>query len=233
MKDPIKRTKLREDVANHMIERIRNQQWNIGMKLPSEPELAQMYDVSRATIRSAIKSLQLSGIHRTRSGSGTYVADSAGLVLETRELAAIMADPQNLHSLVQARFNLEPQLAALAAKNATKEEAEQLFEILRAMEQNTDRHSLMVYGYRFHQAVAEFSHNQVLYRFFQSASSQLRGLRVLDSLTMETFLEGVEDHYSIAKAIAKGDSALAKQLVRSHLKKDYAQYLESSEMLES
>lgn len=232
MNNPIKRTKLREDVADHMIERIRSQQWKVGMKLPSEPELAELYGVSRATVRSAIKSLQLSGILRTRSGSGTYVAESACLVLETRELASIMSDPQNLHSLVQARFILEPQLAALTARNASREEIAQLYEILYAMEQNQDRHSLMTHGYRFHQAVAEFSHNQVLYSFFQSAASQLRGLRVLDSLTLDMFLEGITEHRAIADAISEGDGALAKQLMRAHLKKDYGQYLERSEILE-
>lgn len=232
MSDSIQRTKLCEDVANHMIERIRSQQWAVGMKLPSEPELAELFDVSRATVRSAVKSLQLSGVLRSRGGSGTYVADSAPLVLETRELASVMADPQKLYALVEARYILEPQLAALAAKNATAEEIGQLFEILRTMEQNQDRHSLMTHGYRFHQAVAEYAHNQVLFGFYQSAASQLRGLRVLDSLTLETFLEGINEHKAIAKAISEGDDALAKQLMRSHLKKDYAPYLERPEILE-
>ncbi len=216
-----------------MIERIRTQQWTVGMKLPSEPELAELFDVSRATVRSAVKSLQIAGILRTRSGSGTYVTDAASLVLETRELASVMADPQNLYSLVQARYILEPQLAALAAKNASPEEVAQLFAILQQMEQNQDRHSLITYGYQFHQAVAQYSHNQVLYGFFQSAAGQLRGLRVLDSLTLQTFLDGITEHHAIAKAIREGDDALAKQLMRSHLKKDYAQYLERSEILES
>lgn len=232
MSDSIYRTKLCEDVADRIIEHIRSQQWAVGMRLPSEPELAALFDVSRATVRSAVKSLQLTGVLRSRSGSGTYVADSAPVVLETKELATVMADPQNLPSLVQARYILEPQLAALAAKNATADEIAQLFDILHTMEQNRDRHSLMIHGYRFHQAVAKFSHNQVLYGFYQSAASQLRGLRVLDSLTLEIFLDGIDEHRAIAKAIAEGDGALAKQLLRSHLKKDYAAYLERSEVLE-
>ena len=232
MSDPIQRIKLCEDVANHITERIRSQAWTAGMKLPSEPELAALFAASRATVRSAVKSLQLSGILLSRSGSGTYVAASAPMILEARELAGVMADPQNLYALVQARYILEPQLSALAAKNATDEEIAKLFSILEEMRHHPDRHSLMSNGYRFHQAVAEFAHNQVLYGFCQSAASQLRGLRVLDSLTLEIFLEGIEDHYAIAKAIRDHDDALAKQLMRSHLKKDYAPYLQRPEILE-
>lgn len=232
MSEPIQRTKLCEDVANHMIERIRSQQWTVGMKLPAEPELAVLFDVSRATVRSAVKSLQLSGVLRSRGGSGTYVSESAPAVLENRELAAIMADPGQMYALVEARYILEPQLAALAAKNASEEEIGVLFDILGSMEQNRDRHSLMAHGYRFHQAVAEFSHNQVLFSFYQSAAAQLRGLRVMESLTLETFLEGIEEHRAIARAISQRDDALAKQLMRSHLKKDYAVYLQRPEILE-
>ena len=100
MSDSIQRIKLCEDVANHITERIRTQVWTVGRKLPPETELAELFDVSRATIRSAVKSLQLSGILYSRSGSGTYVSESAPLVLETRELADVIADPQNLYALV-------------------------------------------------------------------------------------------------------------------------------------
>ena len=232
MKETIQRTKLCEDVAERILDRIRSQHWCAGTKLPAEPELAEQFDVSRSTIRTAVRSLQLAGILRTRGGSGTYVAESAPAVLDARDLALVMADPQNLRALVQARYILEPQLAALAAKNATPEQVEQLFSILRDMEHNRDRHSLMTHGYRFHQAVAQFAHNQVLYGFFQSAAKQLRGLRVLESLTLEVYLEGIEEHRAIAKAISQADDALAKQLMRSHLKKDYAQYLERTDILE-
>lgn len=232
MNDSIYRTKLCEDVADRICERIRTQQWTAGMKLPAEPELAQRFDVSRATVRSAIKSLQLAGILHSRRGSGTYVADSSVLVLETRELASVMADPQNLYSLVQTRYILEPQLAALAAQNASAEEANQLLDILRDMELHHDRHSLMTHGYRFHQAVAEFSHNQVLYGFYQSVAGQLRGLRLLDSLTLDTFIEGINEHRAIAIAIAEHDDTLAKHLMRAHLKKDYCAYLDNPEALE-
>lgn len=232
MSEAIQRTKLREDVAERIIEDIRSQKWAVGDKLPSEPELAALFDVSRATVRAAVKSLQLSGVLRSRGGSGTYVAESALVALEALELASVMADPRNLRSLVQTRYILEPQLAALAAQNATREEAASLFSILETMEQNRDRHSLMARGYQFHRAVAEYAHNQVLLGFYQSVAGQLRGLRVLDCLTLETFLEGIREHRAIAEAIRAKDDALAKQLMRSHLKKGYAPYLERTDILE-
>ncbi len=232
MSSTIHRQKLFQDVADRIVEHIQSKKWVEGERLPSELELAEYFDVSRATIRSAIKSLQLSGVLYSRSGSGTYISDNAPLVLGTMELAAVMADPANISSLVQARYILEPQLAALSARNITKPQTEILLGIVGEMEQNYDRHSLMACGYRFHQAVAKFSRNQVLYGFYQSIASQLRGLRVLESLTLEIFLQGIDEHRAIAMAIGDGNDLLAKQLMRAHLKKDYAAYLERWEILE-
>jgi GntR family transcriptional repressor for pyruvate dehydrogenase complex len=233
MNDQIYRLKLWEEVSEQILTKIRSQQWPSGTKLPSEADLAKMFDVSRATVRSAVKNLQFSGVLRTRSGSGTYVSDTASMVLETKDLALVMADPENLNALVQTRYILEPQMAALAACKATAQEVDQLFTIVHAMEQDSDKHTLMTHGYLFHQAVAQFSHNQVLYGFFQSAARQLRGLRVLDSLTLEIFLDGIQEHHAIAEAIAARNPALAKELMQLHLKKDYAQYLQGIDLLDS
>lgn len=232
MSDSIQRTKLSEDVANRIIERIRSQEWEPGTRLPSEPDLAAIFSVSRATVRTSVKMLQLSGIIRSKGGSGNYVQENALEIIDERELAAVISEPKNVYKLVQARYILEPQLSALAAKNATESECAQLFSIVREMEKCHDRHALMAHGYHFHQMVAKFSHNHVLYNFCQSIAVQLRGMRVLDSLTLETFLEGVEEHRSIAKAICEHNDALSKELMRAHLKKDYALYLEKADILE-
>ena len=229
MSDGIQRTKLCEDVANCITENIRSHRWREGMKLPSEPALAEMLGVSRATVRTAVKLLQLSGVLRSRGGSGTYVQENASVVLEAKELAAVMSEPQNVHELLEARCILEPQLCALAAQNATDSEIEQLFSILQDAEQCGDRHALMAYGYRFHQAVADFSHNKILYGFCQSISGQLRGLRVLEGLTLDTFLKGTEEHRAIANAIRERNDPLAKERMLAHLKKDYTAYLEKTD----
>ena len=123
MSEPIFRIKLYEDVANHILARIQTEQWPPGCRLPAEERLAKEFDVSRSTIREAVRSLQIAGVLRSRPGSGTFVSENAPVILQTRELAAIMGDPGRIADLVQARYVLEPQLAALAARTATEEEA--------------------------------------------------------------------------------------------------------------
>ena len=223
--DGIFRTKLYEDVTNRMIDCIRLEQWEPGGRIPSETALAQTFDVSRSTVREAVKSLQTAGLLRSRAGSGTYVSEGAPLVIQTRELARIMADPGALRELVQARYVLEPQLAALAAEHASEAEIEGLFATLARMRSKKSRFELMSIGHQFHLELAAAAHNRVLEGFYRSAAGQMRSMRVLESLTLEVYLEGVEAHRAIAEAIRQRDAALAAERMRAHLKKDYGAYL--------
>lgn len=129
MSETIQRTKLYEDVTERMLDHIRTETWAPGTKIPPEVELAKLFDVSRCTIREAVKSLQIAGFLRSRAGSGTFVSERAPTLLQTQALAGIMADPAALRELVQARYILEPQLAQMAAQAATEEEIRGLFAI--------------------------------------------------------------------------------------------------------
>ncbi|MEA4965247.1 MAG: FadR/GntR family transcriptional regulator [Oscillospiraceae bacterium] len=232
MSGPIFRIKLYEDVANRIMEGVRGGEWEAGARLPTEAQLAERFDVSRSTIREAVKSLQIAGILRSRTGSGTYVADRARMMIETRELAAIMGNPEYLNDLVEARYILEPQLAAMAAVAASPEEKQRLLSIVNRMREKNDRFGLMTLGYQFHKELAEMSHNRVLVGVYQSADSQMRGMRVLESLTLEIYRQGIEDHQRIADAVLRGDAGEAKKQMRRHLLQDYAAYLPTAETLD-
>lgn len=225
MSEAIFRIKLYEEVANLIQEKIRTEQWRAGDRLPAELELAKEFDVSRSTIREAVRSLQIAGLLRSRTGSGTYVAESAPMILLTQELAAIMGSPEHLHDLVQARYLLEPQMAALAAQHASREEKETLLQMVDRMRKENDRFGLMSTGYAFHMQLAAMSHNMVLYGFYQSAASQMRSMRVLETLTLDIYRQGVEEHGQIAQAVNAGDSDAARGAMASHLAKDYADFL--------
>ena len=191
MSETIQRTKLYEDVTERMLDHIRTETWAPGTKIPPEVELAKLFDVSRCTIREAVKSLQIAGFLRSRAGSGTFVSERAPTLLQTQALAGIMADPAALRELVQARYILEPQLAQMAAQAATEEEIRGLFAILDRMKRGQTRFELMSVGHQFHLSLAQLAHNRVLYGFYVSAASQMRSMRVLESLTLEVYRSGI------------------------------------------
>ena len=212
MSETIQRTKLYEDVTERMLDHIRTETWAPGTKIPPEVELAKLFDVSRCTIREAVKSLQIAGFLRSRAGSGTLVSERAPTLLQTQALAGIMADPAALRE-------------QMAAQAATDEEIRGLFAILDRMKHGQTRFELMSVGHQFHLSLAQLAHNRVLYGFYVSAASQMRSMRVLESLTLEVYRSGIHAHAAIAEAIAHRDGALAAQRMREHLQNDYGPYL--------
>ncbi len=61
------------EVKEKLVERIIQDEFPVKSQLPSEPELAEEYNVSRGTIREALRLLADDGIISRRSGTGTFV----------------------------------------------------------------------------------------------------------------------------------------------------------------
>jgi DNA-binding GntR family transcriptional regulator len=60
-------------IAEDLQARIAGGQWELGAFLPSEPELASKYSVSRETLRAALRQLEEAGLIARRKGQGTRV----------------------------------------------------------------------------------------------------------------------------------------------------------------
>lgn len=68
--------KLSGQVTADLRRRLREGEWPSGTRLPGEHHLAAAYEVSRATIRTALRALESEGLTTTRHGSGTYATGS-------------------------------------------------------------------------------------------------------------------------------------------------------------
>ena len=213
----ISRTKLFEDVSERIMEMIRSEEYPAGARLPSEQQLAQRFEVSRNTVRGAIRSLTIFGLLRSINGSGTFVSERANVILEAQALASIMAHPDALLELVQARCVLEPQLAAMAARAASREEIDRLFEIVERMRGVEDHTAQINIGFSFHLELARMAHNRVLLGFYTSSAKQLRDMRLLGFPVPHDYARSTEDHLRIAEAIASRDPDLSQFQMRHHI----------------
>ncbi|MGD7003601.1 FadR/GntR family transcriptional regulator [Corynebacterium halotolerans] len=101
-------------------ERLRSGELSIGDKLPSERVLAERFDISRASVREAVRILDVMGLVRSATGSGpssgaTVISEpSAALGWALRMHIATKSLPIN--DIVQTRLLLETQAAVEAAE---------------------------------------------------------------------------------------------------------------------
>ena len=116
---PISKKKYYETISEQIEQAILSEEWAEGSRVPTEDELASIFQVGRGSIREAITNLQMSGVLFSSPGIGTYVADNAIACINNNHLADLLNDRENLDDIVQARLILEPRLAAYAAENAS------------------------------------------------------------------------------------------------------------------
>src|SRR5438046_10034647 len=86
---------------------------------PPELQLAEQFQVSRASVREALRTLELLGIVETRAGGGTFVRQTSPDDL-ARPLTSLMSRGHSLADVIEFRGLIEPASAALARERITQ-----------------------------------------------------------------------------------------------------------------
>lgn len=215
--EAIRKNKVYEEVARQ-IERMILQKMHPGDKLPPERELAEMFGVSRSSIRDAMRSLELVGLVEPRQGAGTVVREVSSDLLVT-PLSNVIAHKRALvGELLDFRKMLEPPLAARAALRASVEEIIEMEEILRRQNEKLSRGELAIEeDSEFHYTIAMGSGNSVVLKVLDVVMDLLRETRAR-SLQREGRPEkSLAGHRRILAAIKRRDRAAAEAAMRQHL----------------
>jgi GntR family transcriptional repressor for pyruvate dehydrogenase complex len=189
-----------------------------GSKLPPERELARQFGVNRASVRQALKALDVMGIVHQRVGDGTYLTQDASTTLRAPLDFLILVDGISFQELFEARRIVEPELAARAASRRSEEDVKALEKAVSDMKArpDIDAEELAAYDLRFHEIIWHASGNRVCERMFSSLHNALsRSLEVTSALRDEGTPVTAHDH--ICRAIKDGDRERARSLMYEHL----------------
>ena len=113
-----------------------------GIKLPPERDFAKHFGVNRASLRPALKALEVIGVIRQRVGDGTYLTEDASAILSVPLDFLLLVDGITFGELYEARRIFEPELAARAARRHTPDEIAQLGETVEEMKRQFESGSL-------------------------------------------------------------------------------------------
>lgn len=207
---------LAEQAAEHILNHIIDHELDAGAKLPNEFELAQQLKVSRTTIREAIKSLESRKVVEIRRGAGTFVSERKGIADDPLGLAFVKNHKGLAMDLLSVRLMLEPQIARMAAENATKEQIEELRNQCGKVEQMIlagENH--MEEDIKLHRMIAACSGNIVVEKLVPIINSSIS---VFVNITGGKLgMETIETHREVVDAIAEGDSEGAECAMNMHL----------------
>lgn len=218
----IRKQKAYIQIAEQIVDAIRQEEYAPGDKLPSLRELEMRFGVSRPTIREALSALELAGIVGTRMGQGTFVI---GLQHEPREGSWFELDQgESPAEVLEARLILEPAGAALAAERAQPADIENIRATLDTLKGLVAAMKPAIAGdIQFHVAVAKASGNSVIYEVVRGVANYLsealwRSLRERAWAHRDLGKIYIAHHEHTLEAIEGRDSQAAAESMRVHLK---------------
>src|SRR5258707_2943849 len=217
---PMPVPKASDVLADDLRERILLGEFPEGTALPTERELVNQTRMSRATIREALRILEVQGLVRIKTGraGGAYVsrpgqasmADSVGLLIRARRI--------RIPALLETREAIEPFCAQLAAKHRTDEDLGRLEAANEAMAAAGTLAEFLQANVDWHVAVAVAGHNELLTGFMRAlsrsiyASTDNQGF-VDDDVRLTT----LRAHQAVTKAIQAKDPDAAGRRMSRHV----------------
>jgi DNA-binding FadR family transcriptional regulator len=196
------RTGLVDQVIEQLRSAVRQGEWPIGERIPTESALASSLGVGRNTVREAVRALSHSGLLEVRQGDGTYVRATSEVSGAVRRLCG-----SELREVLQVRRMLEVEGARLAATERTPAELatlRSLHDERDAAQRDARFADFVRVDAEFHLTVVACGHNALLTELYRGLTEA-----VTASVAATTHAElGPAEHIQhrgIVDAIADGD----------------------------
>lgn len=217
--EPIKKIRLSDRVIDAVKQMISEDEFKPGDKFYSENELTRKLEVSRSSIREAVRILEATGYVSVKHGKGIFIADSIQHELEAFQ-GWLRTNEESIFDHFDVRLIIDPKAAAHSALKADDHDIEKLKAACAEFESHIDEgstSSLIKYDERFHELLAKSTKNRTLY-FIMKAMTKSLPEGWISSLHVPGRIEKtVREHKAILEAIQAGDAEKAEAAMLLHL----------------
>lgn len=214
-----KKSSISEDIVENLLTLIRERELHPGDKLPPERELAATMQVSRPSLREALRALAIMNVIEIRQGDGTYVTSlEPNLLMSHLDFVFALNDTAFLE-LFEARRILEPGLVEIAALRISDEEIAELEEcIARSMEVVDDHEAFAELDLEMHELIAKIAGNSILQRCMAGVTQLGKVSRRRTVSLPGVTRRSVQDHLAIVSALQARDPEAARRAMLDHLR---------------
>ena len=225
---PAQRTRSFEDVIEQIRNAVIEGKIKKGDRLPNERELCRIFGVSRSTLREGIRALEALGVVEVRPGAagGTFATEPRGDQVGAALESLIRFSGATARDLWEFRVSFEGETAFWAAGRATAEDVAGLEEIVGewkvlSADDGTLWPVLAEVDVRFHDAIAQASHNQVRLAIMLGLSRAIfRASAALEPYIDQQTRRSIGNELAaITEAVRRHDQKLARSRMRRHVKK--------------
>jgi GntR family transcriptional repressor for pyruvate dehydrogenase complex len=228
--EPIdKRPRVAEDAAEAIRRFIVDERLMPGDMLPSERQIQQQLRISRASVREALRLLQMMGLVEARHGKGLFViATNLQPMVDAYVNSLSLIDEDSFGHLLAVREALELGAADLAAKLRTQDDLDKLEGVLtEAASRVEEGGAALAEDLGFHDLLIAATHNPLLERLYSCIAPFLMEVRSRSLDHAEAgrlrsrkakWEEAIAHHTEIFEAVRDQDGARAVRLMHEHLR---------------
>lgn len=188
-----------------------------GDKLPNENDLSQELNVSRTTLREAIRILATNGILEIQRGRGTFVKDKADCS-DNGEFESLTLARSNAKDLYEMRLIFEPEAAYLATKRASDIELKRIISLGKQVEEKirtgSDRTEV---EQAFHKSIAKATHNEFMNKLMPVIYQAIDKGVILSRQKEMAVKDTLNDHKMIMEFMEARNAEGAKYAMKIHI----------------
>ena len=213
-----KKSAISEEILGRLLSLVREKRLQPGDKLPPERELAAMMNVSRPSLREALRALAIMNVIEIRQGDGTYVTSlEPDLLVEHLDFVFSLDDSTFLE-LFEARKILEVGIVALAAQRITDAQIAELEDKLtKATASVEDYRAFLEADAELHATITQAAQNPILARLMASISRLGLASRARTGALPSVREQSSRDHQAIVAALKARDPEAAREAMLQHL----------------
>lgn len=217
----ISNNKVYNQIITQIKENIRSGNLQKGDRLPSERSMSDQMGVSRATIREALRSLEIMGIIKCIQGEGNFICDNLDNSLIEPLTMMFMLNQGKLNEVNELRRALELEAVKLASERISQESLQLIEELCETIVSSNNEDERAEADKKFHYEIARASGNIFIMNILSASSSLIESF-IKDVRTMilmeDENIDVINQHHrGIVEGLKNSDSKLALKYMKAHM----------------
>ena len=210
MNDQKKRSVI-DITVKFIMDKVNNKEWKPGTKIPTEFELMDTLNVSRNSIREAIKVLEALGLLEIRRADGTYVSNEfSEKMLSPWASSLLLVDDDSL-ALFELRTIIERGIFSLAIQNGTEEDMKAIYEasedfVRYAEDSNATSDDILNSDIIYRKKICAANHNHLTARLndmITYATMSTRRRSIDDAIACDDRFHMIDSHRKLTETIVQ------------------------------
>jgi len=213
-----------DQVVEYIEDKIRGQELRSGDRIPAEGELCEILNVSRTSVREAIKALEAMTVIKVKRGDGTYISSPEDISFYGPLLFKMLLMRMTWSEIVEFRERIEFAVAESVIEHASTAEIERVAQahahMMKKYEADRDDDAALAQlDADFHNTLGRVCHNRMLEMLYRFTSD------ILQSVTQIGYAEGtgqsaalsIDNHRILVDSLRCRDVFMMKYAVQNSM----------------